>query len=139
MLPHWYISLYMPMCYLCFDPASTIAASIWWYITTNINCYKKKWHVPMKYECMETTIIERYITWIFEALAHITRNCKKCSYLPYTLQLFFTTGTIFSMVLYMGNDFRNDFFRKIFAVLCVVCKAILSGNWLPTCVTQNLP
>ena len=24
-----------------------------------------------------------------KALAHYTRNCKKCSYLPYTLQLFF--------------------------------------------------
>ena len=31
---------------------------------------------------------------------------------------------------YMGNDFHKDFFRKIFAVLCVVCKLVskLSQN-----------
>ena len=30
---------------------------------------------------------------------------QKSSYCPYTLQLFFTTATIFTTVLYMENDF----------------------------------
>ena len=55
-----------------------------------------------------------------EALTHYTQNCIKSSYLHYTLQLFVTTAATFSTVLYMGNNFRNDFFRRIFAVLCVV-------------------
>ena len=55
-----------------------------------------------------------------EALTHYTQNCIKSSYLHYTLQLFVTTSATFSTVLYMGNNFRNDFFRRIFAVLCVV-------------------
>ena len=48
------------------------------------------------------------------AIAHYTRNCKKCSYFPYTLllQLFFTTPAIFATILYMGNDFHNDFVEK---------------------------
>ena len=39
---------------------------------------------------------------------------------------FFATVTIFSTVLYMDDDFHNDFLRKIFAVLCVVCKGLNS-------------
>ena len=50
---------------------------------------------------------------------------KKCSYLQYTLQLFFATNRLFSTVLNMGNDFYNIFFRKIFAVSCVVCKGLV--------------
>ena len=62
--------------------------------------------------------------WI-KAFAHYNSKCKKCSYLPYTLQLLFTTATTFSTVfLYMGNNFQNNFFRKIFAVSCVVCKGL---------------
>ena len=49
-----------------------------------------------------------------------TQNCIKSSYLHYTLQLFVTTAATFSTVLYMGNNFRNNFFRRNFAVLCVV-------------------
>ena len=59
-----------------------------------------------------------------KAIAHYTQICKKCSYLPYTLQLFFTTAAIISTVLCMGNDFPNDFVLKKMAVLCVVCKAL---------------
>ena len=33
---------------------------------------------------------------------------------------FFTTATIFSTVFYMSNDFLTNFFRKTFAVLCVM-------------------
>ena len=58
------------------------------------------------------------------ALSHYIRICKECSYLPYTLQLYFTTATILSKVSYMGNDFLNDFVENFFAVLCVVCKAL---------------
>ena len=59
-----------------------------------------------------------------KALAHYTQNCKKCSYLPYTLQLFLTTATFFPAVFYMSNDFLTNFFRKIFAVSYVVCKGL---------------
>ena len=61
----------------------------------------------------------------FKALAHYNWNCKKSNYRPYTLQLFSTTATIFSTVLYMDNDFYKDFFRKIF-VVCAGLKAYLS-------------
>ena len=43
---------------------------------------------------------------LFKALAHYTQNCKKCSDLPYTLQIFVPTATIFRTVLYIGNDFH---------------------------------
>ena len=56
----------------------------------------------------------------FKALAHYNWNYKKIRYLSYTLQLFFTTTTLFSTVLYMDNNFPNDIFRKIF----VVCKGL---------------
>ena len=64
-----------------------------------------------------------------KAVTHYTRNCKKCSYLSYTLQPFFTTATIIFTVFYMSMDFLTDFFRKIFAVLCVVCEGLETG-WL---------
>ena len=44
---------------------------------------------------------------------------QKNRYHPYTLQLFFTTATIFATVLYMGNDFHNDFFGKIVKIIVV--------------------
>ena len=50
-----------------------------------------------------------------------TETANKSSYHPYTLQLFFTSATIFSIVLYMDNDFPNNFFRKIFVEIFVVC------------------
>ena len=37
------------------------------------------------------------------------RNCKKYTYLPYTLQLFATTATIFSTVSYKVINFHNFF------------------------------
>ena len=37
---------------------------------------------------------------------------------------FFTTATIFSTVLYMDNDFHNNFFGKIFVKIVVVCKGL---------------
>ena len=57
---------------------------------------------------------------LVKALAHYSWNCKKSSYPPYTLQLCVTTATIYLTVLYMGSNFHNNIFRKIFAVLCVV-------------------
>ena len=67
---------------------------------------------------------ERYPN-TFKALAHYTQNC---SYHPYTLQPFFTTVTIFSTVLCIGNDFHNKFSRKISAVLCEVCEGLYCAN-----------
>ena len=46
-----------------------------------------------------------------------------------TITFFFTTATIFSTVFYMSNDVLTDFFRKTFAVSCVVCKGLKSGLW----------
>ena len=63
-------------------------------------------------------------TYQLKALAHYNWNCKKSSYCQYTLQLFFTTATIFSTVLYMGKDFYKDFFRKIFVKIFVVCEGL---------------
>ena len=37
---------------------------------------------------------------------------------------FFTTAKIFSTVLYMGNDFHNDFFGKIVVKIIVVCEGL---------------
>ena len=37
---------------------------------------------------------------------------QKSSYRPYTLQLFFTTATIYSTVLYMDKDYYKDFSEK---------------------------
>ena len=36
-----------------------------------------------------------------KALAHYARNCKKCSSLPYTLKVFFTTATIFTKTFFI--------------------------------------
>ena len=38
--------------------------------------------------------------------------------------IFFTAATIFSTVFYMNNDFLTNFLKKIFAVLCAVCKGL---------------
>ena len=46
------------------------------------------------------------------------------NYRPYTLQLFFTTATIFSTVSYTSNDFQNDFLRKILVKIVVVCEGL---------------
>ena len=58
-----------------------------------------------------------------KALTHYTRNFKKCSYLSYTLQLFFhNCNDFFNSFFYMSNDFLADFFRKNIVALCEVCK-----------------
>ena len=59
-----------------------------------------------------------------KALAHYNWNHKKSRYRPYTLQLFFTTATIFSAVLYMDNDFHKDFFWKIVEKIFIVCEGL---------------
>ena len=63
--------------------------------------------------------------FINKALAHYIRYCKKSSYLQYIPQLFFTTATIFSTVFVYGQQLSQQFFRGIFAVLCVVWAFIL--------------
>ena len=54
---------------------------------------------------------------------------------------FFATATMFSTVLYIDDDFRNEFLRKIFAVLCVVCKGLNSKlemhNYMKLHVAQS--
>ena len=50
----------------------------------------------------------------YRTLHTTTETAIKSRYHPYTLQLFFTTATIFATVLYMGNVFHNDYlFGKI--------------------------
>ena len=55
----------------------------------------------------------------------LAKSVSKTLHLSYTLQLFFTTATTFSTVLYMGNDFHNNVF-KIKKPLCV--KALTHVN-----------
>ena len=49
-----------------------------------------------------------------------TQLQKMCSYLPYTLH----TTTFFHNCNDFFNSFLYDFLRKIFAVMCVVCKGL---------------
>ena len=44
--------------------------------------------------------------------SHATTEAAKISYHPYTLQLFFTTATIFKTVFHMGENFHNVFPQK---------------------------
>ena len=70
--------------------------------------------------------------WLLTLLANIwgprtlQQKLQKSSYRPYTLQLFFTTATIFLTVLYMDKDFYNDFFRKLFVKIFVMCEGLYS-------------
>ena len=57
---------------------------------------------------------------------------QKSRHCPYTLQLFFTTAKIFSTILYMGNDFHNDFFAKIVVKIFVVCEGLNSKMYIST-------
>ena len=41
---------------------------------------------------------------------------------------FFTTATIFSTVLYMGNNFHQIFLRKIVVKIFVVCEGLYFYN-----------
>ena len=80
-----------------------------------------------------------YLLWrnsIVKALAHYNWNYKKSRYCPYTLQLFFTTAKIFSTVLYMGNDFHNDFFyyKWVYDRDYPVFTILLSKGWV--CITR---
>ena len=69
--------------------------------------------------------------------AHFDRNSRK-HYITHETEkdaviihafynFFFTTATIFSIVLYMGNDFAQHFFQNSFAVTCVICKKFLNN------------
>ena len=55
---------------------------------------------------------------------------QKSRYRSYTLQLFFTTVKIFSTVLYMSNNFHNNFFGKIVVKIFVVCEGLYTANVL---------
>ena len=55
---------------------------------------------------------------VAKGLAQYARNCKVCSYFPYTLQLFVTSATIFSIDLYMGN-YSHNYFLETSLQLCV--------------------
>ena len=59
-----------------------------------------------------------------KSLAHFTQNCKKCSYCPYTLQHFSQLQRFFLQFFIWATTFLTNFFRKIFAVLWVVCKGL---------------
>ena len=59
-----------------------------------------------------------------KALVHFPQNCKECSYRPYTLQLFSQLQRYFQQFFIWATIFLTDFFQKIFAVLCVVCKGL---------------
>ena len=48
----------------------------------------------------------------------------QCKGLSYTLQFSSQPPTIFSTVLYMENNVYNDFLRKIFVKIVVVCKGL---------------
>ena len=63
-----------------------------------------------------------------------TETAKKEIYLPYTLQPFFTTAMTFSTVLYLDNNFHNNFLEKIFEGSAVVCEGLQK---LPTDTIQH--
>ena len=48
-------------------------------------------------------------------------NCKKCSYLPHTTTFFHDCNSFI-----YGQQFQDDFLRKVFADLCAVYKGL---NW----------
>ena len=60
----------------------------------------------------------------FKGLSALHKKLQKCSYLPYTLQLVFTTATIFQQFYMWATIFTIIFFKKILAVFCLVCKGL---------------
>ena len=77
---------------------------------------------------------ERRSNWsTVKALAHHTQNCKKCSYFPCTLQLFFTTATILSTASFVyGQRFQNNFFLQNSSQISASC--VRAFTWT-TCIT----
>ena len=62
----------------------------------------------------------KMLRWKLQKLGH-AYWCKKCSYLPYTLQLLVTTATIFVNSFYIGNNFHSNFFhRNLCSFVCSV-------------------
>ena len=53
---------------------------------------------------------------------------KNIRYVPFKLQLFFTTATTFSLVEYMSNNILNDFFKGILAVLYEVIEGLKNNK-----------
>ena len=95
-------------------------------ISLRISQGQESRHITHRFNKFISRIYKVYISCIYipittkpclKAIAHYTLHCKKCSYLPYTLQLVVTTATIFSTVVYMGNDFLD----KCLQFFCVVC------------------
>ena len=64
------------------------------------------------------------ITYFIIGPRTLQLKLQKSRYRPYTLQLFFTTAKIFSTVLYIGNDFYNNFFPKIVVKIFIVCEGL---------------
>ena len=62
-----------------------------------------------------------------------------CSYIPYTLQFFSQLQRFFSSFIYIDKDFHNDYFRKIFAVFCVVCKGLNSEGKTDSQISEIPP
>ena len=66
------------------------------------------------------------------SLSQYTWNCEKCNYLPYTLQVFFTTATIFQQ--FFSPTFWEKFLQ--FCVLCVralICSFTSFWDWKSAC------
>ena len=86
-------------------------------------------HSQPALQLQRTIYIKTFYWCSLNALALYTRNCEKCSYLPYTLtpQHFSQLQWFLQQFFYKGNDFHNVFFRKIFAILCVICEGLLSN------------
>ena len=71
---------------------------------------------------------------LHNALAHYTHKCKKMQLSSIRTITFF--HNIFSMD---NNNFYNNFLRKIFAVLCLVCKGlkIKKRNYWEKCIATH--
>ena len=65
-----------------------------------------------------------YHTNTMKALAYYTQNCKKCSYLPYTQQIFSQLQQFFRQFHICVTTFTTSLLEKIFKVLCVVCEGL---------------
>ena len=81
-------------------------------------CFPSKWFGWLLYEysihlSTSTSLLVTACRRVWLKGPHtLHTELQKNAYLPYTLKLLFTNATIFLPVLYMNNDFHNDFFRK---------------------------
>ena len=59
-----------------------------------------------------------------------TMSEKNIRYVPSKLQLFLTTATTFSTLVYtcMSNNFLDDFFKRNLAVLCEVIEGLKNNK-----------